>query len=242
MRFRLTLVSDAIAASAQTLVPALANLPALRLGVLDVAVGWRNLVETQEFVVPSRRTAGLLLTGARGVLGVNLAAGADAGVDVDVDEELVAWDRAPQEMRGLLLRRLRELDEMLPGKLEGAWERVTRLGPDAASQAANSLIELLDWSLRRATDGVDLAAWHADNQRPSSEEKRSEGRATRSLKVRYLCRDDSSCDIVDAFVHIIGEAYGSLQGVKHKGRAVEPIVIQRLIPTVEAVLTFVFVR
>jgi hypothetical protein len=68
------------------------------------------------------------------------------------------------------------------------------------------------------------------------------GRPTRSLRIRYLCRDDPSGDIVDAFVQIIERTYGSLHGVKHKRRQLEPIVVQRLIPTVEAVLTFVLAR
>jgi hypothetical protein len=238
---QLSVLSDAIARSTGMLVPALGGLGDLRLGVSDVAAGWRRLLEAEERLMPAPIAPALLVTGGRGVLGVNLAAGAGASVQLDVGEDVPAWEGAPLEMRGALLERLREIDDVLPAKLEGAWERTLRPGPDAASQAANSLVELLDWSLRRATEGVDLVAWHAQ-QGLRSDGVDANGRPTRALKVRYLLRDNPSGDLVEAFARIIGEAYGALQSVKHGGRPGDPVVIQRLIPTIEAALTFVLVR
>lgn len=234
-------IADTIAASTQRLLPVLSDLPHEGLGIRHVAFGWRTLLEGEETAIPAPISPDRIFVGGRGVLGVNLAAAARAGMDVDVDEDLLSDDRAPAELRSLLISRLRQLDEMLPEKLEGAWERVSRPGPDAASQAASSLVELLDWSLRRATEGVDLLSWQRTSQPPSTNLDKN-GRPTRSLRVRYLCRDDPSGDIVEAFVRIISETYGSIQSVKHKGHTVDPVAVRRLIPTVEAVLTFIFAR
>jgi hypothetical protein len=219
----------------------LADVSSARTDVRDVAFGWRQLLEGEGPEVSRALLSERVFVGGRGVLGVNLAAAASAGIDLDNDEDLLDEKHAPSQLRGLVLDRLRELDETLPVRLEGAWERVTRPGPDAASQAASSLVELLDWSLKRATNDDELLVWHKMNQRPSSELDHG-GRPTRSLRVRYLCRNEPSGDLIDAFVRITTETYGSLQGVKHKPRVVDPIVVRRLIPAVEAVLTFVLAR
>jgi|GEM_PF-1882946 len=234
-------IADSIAASAQRLLPILTDLPDVGAGIRNVAFEWRTLLEGEGTSIPAPISPDRIFVGGRGVLGVNLAAAARAGIAVDVDDDLLSEESAPRELRSLLVSKLRQLDEMLPDKLEGAWERVSRPGPDAASQAASSLVEVLDWSLRRATEGVDLLNWLRTSQLASTNLDQH-GRPTRALRVRYLCRDDPSGDIVEAFVRIISETYSTIQSVKHKGHAVDPVVVQRLIPTVEAVLTFVFAR
>ena len=237
----LSRISEAILSSTSILSDTLAGRILEGVGVSEVASTWRTFVEADLSRGAMLGLSGDLLgVGGRGVLGVNLAAGIEAGVDLEVDEELVAWDMAPSATRERLLDRLRELNPSLPNKLRGAWERVTVGGPDAGAQAANSLIELLDWTFRAATASVDLVSWHSAEQRPAEELHR--GRPTRSLKVSYLCRDEPSASLVRAFTKIISETFSSLQELKHNDDIVAPEIVRRLIPTVEAVLTFVLVR
>jgi len=84
-------------------------------------------------------TAGLLLSGTDEEW--------DYDEELEEDNELVT---GPEDARHRLLAELGHLDSNLVNRLEGAWERASRPGPDAASQAANSLVELITWTLRRA--------------------------------------------------------------------------------------------
>jgi hypothetical protein len=236
----LSSLSDTIARSAQILLPALDNMSSWQLDLRDVTAGWRTLVEAERTGGSSVPTAVEVYGGGRGVLGVSRAAAISVGVESPAERETEDV-RAARKLRALLIDRLERLDGALPGKLRGAWDRVANPGPDAGSQAAHSLVEVLDWSLRYGTAGVDLLAWRKLNG-PLDSDLSKDGSPTRSLKVRYICRNEPSAALASTFVRITTEAFGSLQSVKHRGDAVDPEVVKRLIPTVEAVLIFLFAR
>jgi hypothetical protein len=72
----------------------------------------------------------------------------------------------------------------LPNRIDGAWERIRGGGADAAGQAANSLMEAVDWTLRLLAPDDDVLAWHASENRPDSELHM--GKPTRPLRLRYV--------------------------------------------------------
>jgi hypothetical protein len=148
------------------------------------------------------------------------------------------WLTAPVEMRDDLLERLRELDPGLPGKLHGAWDRASRPGPSAASQVANTLVELIDWSLRLAAPDEEVLAWHTSTHRSPAELNRD--LPTRRLKVRYLMRDrDPDGRAADAYGRHLSVLLEGLQGGKHHLEDEDVAIVKHMIPAVEGFLGFV---
>jgi hypothetical protein len=136
--------------------------------------------------------------------------------------------------------RLSQINPALCDKLDGAWERIASGGSDAASQASNSLTELVDWTLRLLAPDADVLAWHAAEHRPAKE--LHEGRPTRTLRLRYAVRNqpekNSTLDLYLRSVQGLGE---TIQGVKHSlarqsHRALTPMAM-----TIEGLLHFLLV-
>lgn len=148
------------------------------------------------------------------------------------------WEGAAADLRSEMFGKLGAIDEGLPTKLEGAWDRIQRPGPDAVSQAANSLIELIDWFLRSSASDDVVLAWHIDSSRPETE--LHEGRPTRALRISYIMRNRSSdTGVVIAYSRTLLMILEELQGLKHSVSDQNLTAIRRLIPGVEAVLTFI---
>jgi hypothetical protein len=113
-----------------------------------------------------------------------------------------------------LRQRLREIDLGLAEKLEGAWERITNGGPDSTSQAANSLMELIDWTLRLRAPNELVIAWHAKDKRPTDE--LYDGKPTRSLRIRYAVRHQpEKRSSLNMYVKTVQELTALIQGTKH---------------------------
>jgi hypothetical protein len=133
---------------------------------------------------------------------------------------------------------LAELGPGVVGKWEGALERIQHPGPDAASQAAHSLVELVDWSLRKKAPDTVVLAWHKAQARPISE--LANGRPTRDLRLRYLLRNRTA-EAEGAEVHIrsLVAFVRILQRNKHAENASDLLAIRRLVPGIESMLFFV---
>jgi hypothetical protein len=149
-----------------------------------------------------------------------------------------AWEEAPGDVRARLRVRLQELDAALVRKLDGARERLASPGPDAAGQAATSLVELIDWALRMAAPEKEVLRWHSDNARPDSD--LHGGRPTRRLKVEYVLvmggRDPKAGE------HFTKGLLGSLEwleGAKHKLAFDDVTAVECLGMAVEGYLAFV---
>jgi len=169
-------------------------------------------------------TAGLVLSGR----------GEDWDDDeLEEDDELVA---GPGDARQRLLAELRHLDSNLVNRLEGAWERVSRAGPDAASQAANSLVELITWTLRRAATDQEVLAWHAETGRSADE--LHAGKPTRALRIRFIVRGRPDAAAAEMYVRAMTDLLTLLQGHKHGSSDQQLVAVGRLLPTVEAHLSF----
>lgn len=191
--------------------------------------------------VPGTGSTWRLLEAGRTTLGVSatglLLNPTDDEWDDDLldegDDELIT---GPAEARARLREELSRLDPRLVNRLDGAWERAGRHGPDAVSQAANSLVELLDWTLRLAAPDARVLAWHSEEGRPGNELRN--GRPTRALRVWYIVRERPDAPAAEMYVKGIGELMNLLQGHKHGGGAQQLAALARLVPTVEAYLSF----
>lgn len=196
---------------------------------------WSNLVK----VMPPQPSPHQL--GSLSVMGSGALAVAETGL-ILVDREFSPEDSAPDPFalqRERFRARLMVLGPDLIDRLDGAWERVSRPGPDAASQAAHSLVEFIDWTLRRAAPDEDVLAWHRDTGRPSDELNRS-GLATRALKIRYIMRDRADeTDSAEMQVRSVTEIMNYLQKKKHAQGDKELRAVARLIPGIEAAFTFI---
>jgi hypothetical protein len=174
-------------------------------------------------------------------MGKGALAVAETGL-ILVDREFSPEDSAPDPFvlqRERFRARLMVLGPDLIDRLDGARERVGRPGPDAASQAAHSLVEFIDWTLRRAAPDEEVLAWHTDTGRPSDELNRS-GRAIRALKIRYIMRDRADeAESAEMQVRGVTEIMNYLQKKKHAQGDKELRAVERLIPGIEAALTFV---
>lgn len=159
----------------------------------------------------------------------------DKGPSAAPDE---AWLAAPAETRDELLMRLNELHAALPAKLHGAWDRATRPGPAAASQAASTLVELIDWSLRLAAPEKAVLEWHASEHRSAAE--LYQGGPTRGLRVRFLLRNRGADGVAaNTYAKHLAEILKLLQGGKHRIEDEDLTIIKCAIPSVEGLLTFV---
>ncbi|HVC14239.1 MAG TPA: hypothetical protein VND62_05200 [Acidimicrobiales bacterium] len=134
--------------------------------------------------------------------------------------------------------RLHGIHPSLSKKLDGAWERINNGGTDAASQAANSLMEAVDWTLRQLAPDGDVLAWHTESRRPGSE--LSEGRPTRTLRIRFAVRDrPEKREAIELYLRSAEGLVKALQGIKH---GLEPRARSALVPvamTVEGLLDFI---
>lgn len=136
--------------------------------------------------------------------------------------------------------RLAELNPYLRVRLDGAWERINRGGPDGASQAANSLMELVDWTLRLLAPDNEVLAWHAADNRPAKE--LHDGRPTRPARVSFVVRNSPEKNSsLSLYLKAVQELAKLIQDSKHpievgRARALAPIAL-----TVEGVLHFLLV-
>ena len=178
--------------------------------------------------------------GALSVMGSGALSVAESGLILSDDEfeaEMSTPDPFASQREGFRLR-LKELGADPIQRIDGAWERINRPGPDAASQAAHSLVEFVDWTLRLAAPDTTVLAWHAETQRPSNELRN--GRPDRALKIRYLMRNrPNEAESTEMQIRSLTGIMACLQKQKHSPGDKERRAVERLIPTVESVIYFV---
>lgn len=137
----------------------------------------------------------------------------DNGRVVSMEAE-TAVALGPAEASAELRLRLTGISPALRDKLDGAWERLMDGGADATSQAANSLMELVDWTLRFLAPDADVLAWHTAERRPAKE--LHESRPTRQLRVRFAVRNQPEKNsTIDLYLKAIQGLVDAIQGAKH---------------------------
>jgi hypothetical protein len=198
--------------------------------------GWDEATRAIGTTMIERRAEPLRAFG-RGTLGIAaagiaLSAGSDE-TDTTEAEELLG----PRWVAAQLRERLAQLDPSLPDRLDGAWERVSRAGPDAASQAAHSIMETLDGALRNAAPDAEVIPWCHEAGHLA---ELHEGRPTRALRVKYLLRGRPG-ETKAARMHLraLSDLVQVIQDLKHSSSDKDLLAVARLIPTVEGLLIFV---
>jgi len=232
--------SDLVAMSSS--IARLANLQALQLSA-EVEASFARAMRswnayTRRFPVPQSESA-LIRARFAGTSALGIAATvATIGGEGDESRLAEAWEGVPGEVRERTLERLDAIDPRLVPKLKGAWDRVHNPGPDGVSQCATSIVELIDWFLRTAAADDEVLGWHRSEGR--SDKELHKGRPTRDLRARFLLRDrQPDGPLASAYVRTLVTIGKELQGMKHADAASDMASLARLLPTVEAVFTFV---
>ena len=205
-----------------------------------VAVGSRGWDEATRLLLPNDDAGSLdAVTGlGRGAAGIGASGLLLTDDEPDLDVDVVEWGPAP--MHATLRDLLAELDPALPDKLDGAWERVSRPGPDAAAQAANSLMELVDWALRLAAPSDDVLAWVYQEGKAS---ELADGKPTRVLRLKYLIRNrPGEANIARLYQRALSDLVTAVQSVKHSVGGKEVEAVMSLVPTAEGLLFFALRR
>jgi Predicted pPIWI-associating nuclease len=209
----------------------------LRRAALFGVRGWESAATAFVGQPDAKRLLPLEAFG-RGTVGVTSAVTA---LLPDLDGIATNDDRAllgPALFAEALRESLSSLDRRLPRRLEGAWERVSRRGPDAASQAAHSLMETIDWTLKLAAPESTVLAWHEAEGRPGGE--LCNGRPTRALRVAWLLRGrPGEADAARLHLRALNDLVSAIQSYKHSADEADIEAVARLILTVEGLLIFV---
>jgi hypothetical protein len=154
----------------------------------------------------------------------------------EATESALGPTRASSELRA----RLAAIDSDLPTKLDGAWERIDNGGSDAGGQAAHSLMEAVDWTLRLLAPVDEVLAWYAVLEPKPSNALDDKTRPTRALKLRYIVRDHpGKAFATDLYIRAIGGLVSALQDPKHESRTTDPRTLAPIAQTVEGFLLFV---
>jgi hypothetical protein len=181
--------------------------------------------------------------------GRGTASAVEAGILLtEPDEIVVEQFRAeasvaigPSVANEELRTRLASLHPDLPNRLEGAWERIHGGGSDAAGQAATSLMEVIDWTLRMLAPDKDVLAWHAAENRPDVE--LHNGDPTRPLRLCYAVRSNpDKLRALKLYLKTFQELVSVIQSPKH---AIETRAVEALAPvaiTVEGLLYYLVVE
>lgn len=167
--------------------------------------------------------------------------------ETEPEEEAEALDETayyalmPDRLHGEIRSALGSLHPQLVNRLDGAWERLSATGPDAASQAAHSVQELIDWTLRLAAPDPDVLAWHKANSRSSDE--LHDDKPTRSLRVKYVIRNrPEQSKAARYYTRSLGDVVGILQEAKHGVEGGSVPLVGNLLLTVEGFLGFLLVE
>lgn len=125
----------------------------------------------------------------------------------------------------------------LPAKRQGAWRRIREGGPDAVSQAAHSLVELLDWTLRLMAPDDEVKRWMDADPMRRRELAENSGRPTRTMRAQLVVRDHPEHRPETAlFVKAVAGLNTALQAPKHRLGASHSLDSYAM--TVEGVLLF----
>ncbi|MEY2470775.1 MAG: hypothetical protein QOK28_104 [Actinomycetota bacterium] len=177
---------------------------------------WNDLVRVSS-PTPSAALLSRLEVGGRGT-GWTLNAGMTLAVSAEEQRRSLQVQAeatlGPAEASAELRLRLHEVHPSLCERLDGAWERITAGGKDAASQAANSLIETVDWTLRTLAPDPEVLRWHASEARPAKE--LHEGKPTRALRLRFAVRDQpDKSKALDLYLKALTALVSAVQSPKH---------------------------
>jgi predicted pPIWI-associating nuclease len=195
----------------------------LRLSEFDVEGQHLNRIDLAGRVTCWTVNAGVMLT----------ARTLDGEIDVETGTTL-----GPAHATAELRARLKVVDAELCVKLDGAWERINKGGTDAGRQAAHSLMEAVDWTLRTLAPEEDVMVWRRAND-PKEGDLDKNGRPTRVMKLRYIVRDKpEKLPAMNLYRRAIGDLVEAIQSPKHGLRTTDPKALAPVALSVESFLLF----
>lgn len=222
--------------------------PLLEQATADSVHGWRMLVDS----VADRPSSGLGSIQLAGTYTVGASVSArlirptgvdseDEDVDTEAPEPLNDAITIGEEYRQDLRSRLGALDPRLLERWDGAWTTLLVEGPDGPSQAAHSIQELIDWTLRLAAPPQDVLTWHTANG-GSPADLNDKGLPTRGLMVRYILGARAQDKAAKLFMSSLNKIVEALQQAKHsfEGPA-GPAMIRSVLLNTESFLGFVLI-
>lgn len=238
--------------TAHTSLLARLRLPAvLDQATAESARGWRMLIDR----LSEQPTVSLTSTSIAGTftLGTSVSARIlrttfdDADEVGEIDEEvkepkgLLTAITIGEQYRQQLHGALGALDPRLLERWNGAWERLVVEGPDGPSQAAHSIQELIDWTLRLAAPRDDVLAWHKAKG-GTEDQLNKDGLPTRGLMMRYILGGRADDKAGKLFMSSLNKIVEALQQAKHAfdGPA-GPAMIRSVLLNAESFLGFVLI-
>ncbi len=179
--------------------------------------GWRQTVDAAVLAPVPPRAARLVALGGSTLevvkIGNELGTADDDPATSDSDER---WRDGREHLTDDLAVWLVVACPKAVPKLKGAWHALTSDGPDAASQAANSGVETLDWTLRTIAPDEAVLAWREGIGKYEDEVEAKNGKPHRRLRVRYIVRDYGlDSDGVAMITMMVTKCLNELQGIKH---------------------------
>lgn len=236
--------------SMHTKVLAHMQLPAvLGQATAESSHGWRVLVDQMDaptIELPSTRMAGWFTVGTAVSARVMRPTIVDVGDDQTDDEgqhptplvdALVIGDQYRRQVRDAL----HALDPRLLERWDGAWVTLVVEGPDGPSQAAHSIQELIDWTLRLAAPTDDVLAWRA-NHSEARDDLNRDGKPTRGLMVRYIVGNRNHDETAKLFMSSLNKIVKALQQAKHGFEGpTGPAMIRSVLLNTESFLGFLLV-
>jgi hypothetical protein len=179
--------------------------------VTQSARGWRLGTQPQS-LIHSASDPELLYDLGNSVQSVNSATYA---VQANDEPQGEPWLVARSAETDFLLDWLESISPKLPTKYKGAWSAASHRGPDWISQAANSGVELLDWTLRTLAPDKVAIEWRSGLNLYANEVGEN-GRPHRSLRVRYIAAQRSiPSSTVDLIVKAVSGVLGDLKKLKY---------------------------
>lgn len=131
-----------------------------------------------------------------------------------------------KELKKLLIKINPELDR----KREGAWECILSENQDKYSQSANSMINLLDWTLREFAPGEDVKNYF-------NLEKKD--KITRKMKLEYILRSNQDTKLINFYIKNFLDIYEFLNNAKHSLKFDEGDVLESHFYIIEGIILFI---
>lgn len=130
-----------------------------------------------------------------------------------------------KELKKLLIKVNPELDR----KREGAWECIFSENQDKYSQSANSMINLLDWTLRILAPDEDVK-----NHLNIGDEKI----ITKEMKLKYILRSNQDTKMINFYINNLLDIHKFLNNAKHSLKYDEGGALESLFYIIEGIILF----
>lgn len=188
----------------------------IALPIVHATKAWEETVRSSTLLEPRVRISRIDTVG-RGT-GWAIQSGV-ALTETDPDDVAALYDETvavlgPAHLNVELRQRLEAVHPNIAIKWSGVWERIEQGGTDASSQAANSLMEVVDWTLRTKAPEPEVLQWHEQEGLAST--YLHNNKPTRRLRLRYIVRNQADKQFaLDLYSKTINELVEAIEGRKH---------------------------